>query len=102
MTGHAQEEAELGRGHAERARGPGKRPTVKWSKLGSDAESPPGKRSKVQVPGVKAANGKLSWHAKILACVDGASTPSAFSGVHVYVLRQVVPCVLDQNFNVLR
>ena len=59
-TGHAQEEAELGRGHAERARGPGKRPTVKWSKLGSDAESPPGKRSKVQVPGVKAANGKPS------------------------------------------
>lgn len=54
----SQEDAEAGRGYAERPRAPGKRPTVKWSKLGSDAESPPGKRTKVQVPGVKAANGK--------------------------------------------
>ena len=54
------EDAEAARGYAERPRGPGKRPTVKWSKLGSDAESPPGKRTKVQVPGVKAANGRCS------------------------------------------
>ena len=37
--------------------GLGKRPSSKWAKLGSDAESPPGKRAKTQVPGVKAANG---------------------------------------------
>lgn len=54
------EDAEAARGYAERPRGPGKRPTVKWSKLGADAESPPGKRTKVQVPGVKAANGTFS------------------------------------------
>lgn len=53
------EDAEAARGYTERPRGPGKRPTVKWSKLGADAESPPGKRTKVQVPGVKAANGRL-------------------------------------------
>ena len=42
------------------SRGLGKRPSSKWSKLGSDAESPPGKRVKAQVPGVKAANGKVT------------------------------------------
>ena len=54
------EEADAYRAYSDRPRGPGKRPTVKWSKLGSDAESPPGKRSKSQVPGVKAANGACS------------------------------------------
>lgn len=39
-------------------RGLGKRPSSRWTKLGSDAESPPGKRAKTQVPGVKAANGE--------------------------------------------
>lgn len=40
------------------SRGLGKRPSNRWTKLGSDAESPPGKRAKTQVPGVKAANGE--------------------------------------------
>lgn len=40
------------------SRGLGKRPSGRWAKLGSDAESPPGKRAKTQVPGVKAANGE--------------------------------------------
>ena len=45
------------------ARGAGKRPpSSRWTKLGSDAESPPGKRAKTQVPGVKAANGDDFLH----------------------------------------
>lgn len=42
--------------------GLGKRPSGKWTKLGSDADSPPGKRAKTQVPGVKAANGQCHHH----------------------------------------
>lgn len=46
-----------GEPHGHPTRGLGKRPSNRWTKLGSDAESPPGKRGKTQVPGVKAANG---------------------------------------------
>lgn len=45
-------------GERPQGRGLGKRPSGKWTKLGSDADSPPGKRAKTQVPGVKAANGE--------------------------------------------
>lgn len=65
-AGRSQDDAEAGRGYSDRPRAPGKRPTVKWSKLGSDAESPPDKRTKVQVPGVKAANGEHALHALLL------------------------------------
>lgn len=44
----------------------GKRPSGKWTKLGSDADSPPGKRAKTQVPGVKAANGQCDCACPLL------------------------------------
>ena len=68
----------------------GKRPAGKWSKLGSDADSPPGKRVKTQVPGVKAANGQSSCLRKCVASVVApgciCSQPCAVLSLHQIVL----------------
>ncbi|KAL0054042.1 hypothetical protein WJX82_002859 [Trebouxia sp. C0006] len=84
-------------GERPQGRGLGKRPSGKWTKLGSDADSPPGKRAKTQVPGVKAANGTyippgpmLNSASTRLACLEDVEIDVSGPGAPHHLFRRRV------------